>query len=96
MSSIHATEPDPEAQLILHTWRKLFENNYSQELDRSSLYEQEVFGFEVRWELLKDTPLHSLFPNDPRKALELGNQVIREQFQNRNSIRILIILYIGS
>ena len=86
MSTIRTTEPDPEAQIILHTWRKLFENNYPSELDRSSLYEQEVFGFEIRWELLKDTPLHSIFPNNPKKALELGNQVIREQFQNRNSI----------
>ena len=86
MSTIRTTEPDPEAQLILHTWRKLFENNYGSELDESSLYEQDVFGFEIRWELLKDTPLHSIFPNNPKKALELGNQVIREQFQNRNSI----------
>ena len=95
MSKIHTTEPDPEAQSILHAWRKLFENNYSSELDRSSIYEEEVFGFEVSWELLKNTPLHSIFPNNPKKALELGNQVIREQFQNRNSITRPVIRIVG-
>ena len=95
MSAIQTTEPDPEAQLILHTWRKLFENSYASELDRFSLYEEEVFGFEVKWELLKNTPLHSIFPNNPKKALELGNQVIREQFQNRNSITRPVIRIVG-
>lgn len=85
MSQIKATEPDIEAQEILNTWRLIFEEKYSLELDRFALYEEDVFGFEVQWKYLKDTPLHSVFPNNPIKSLELGNQVIREQFQTRDS-----------
>lgn len=85
MSQIKATEPDIEAQEILNAWRLIFEEKYSLELDRFALYEEDVFGFEVQWKYLKDTPLHSVFPNNPIKSLELGNQVIREQFQTRDS-----------
>ena len=85
MTPIKSTEPDEEAQEILNTWRLIFEQKYSSELDRFSLYEEDVFGFEVQWEYLKNTPLHSIFPNSPTKCLELGNQVIREQFQTRDS-----------
>ena len=78
------TEPDSQSQEILHTWRKIFEKKYSNELDAISRYEEDVFGFNVEWEDLVGSQLHSLFPNNPNKALDLGNQVLLEQFQNRN------------
>ena len=78
------TEPDSQSQEILHTWRKIFEKKYSNELDAISRYEEDVFGFNVEWEHLVGSQLHSLFPNNPNKALDLGNKVLLEQFQNRN------------
>ena len=95
MAQIKTTEPDDEAQEILNTWRIIFEQKYSEELDRFALCEEDVFGFEVQWDYLKNTPLHSIFPNDPTKSLELGNQVIREQFQTRNSRTRPVIRIIG-
>ena len=95
MSQIKATEPDIEAQEILNAWRLIFEEKYSSELDHFSLCEEDVFGFEVQWEYLKNTPLHSIFPNNPTKSLELGNQVIREQFQTRDSRTRPVIRIIG-
>ena len=95
MAQIKTTEPDDEAQEILNTWRIIFEQKYSEELDRFALYEEDVFGFEVQWKYLKNTPLHSIFPNNPIKSLELGNQVIREQFQTRNSRTRPVIRIIG-
>ena len=65
MAQIKTTEPDDEAQEILNTWRIIFEQKYSEELDRFALYEEDVFGFEVQWKYLKNTPLHSIFPNNP-------------------------------
>lgn len=95
MSQIKATEPDIEAQEILNAWRLIFEEKYSSELDYFSLCEEDVFGFEVQWKYLKNTPLHSIFPNNPTKSLELGNQVIREQFQTRDSRTRPVIRIIG-
>ena len=95
MPQIKTTEPDDEAQEILNTWRKIFEQKYGDELDRFALCEEDVFGFEVQWDYLKNTPLHSIFQNDPTKSLELGNQVIREQFQTRNSRTRPVIRIIG-
>ena len=84
MTPKRMTEPDSQSQEILHTWRKIFEKKYSNELDAISRYEEDVFGFNVEWEDLVGSQLHSLFPNNPNKALDLGNQVLLEQFQNRN------------
>ncbi|MDP6333234.1 MAG: hypothetical protein QF479_01210 [Candidatus Poseidoniaceae archaeon] len=95
MPQIRTTEPDDETQEILNTWRLIFENKYGSELDHFSLCEEDVFGFEVQWKYLKNTPLHSFFPNNPIKSLELGNQVIREQFQKRDSRTRPVIRIIG-
>nr|ANV79623.1 hypothetical protein [uncultured Candidatus Thalassoarchaea sp.] len=62
MSQIKATEPDIEAQEILNAWRLIFEEKYSSELDYFLLCEEDVFGFEVQWEYLKNTPATLYFP----------------------------------
>jgi DNA replicative helicase MCM subunit Mcm2 (Cdc46/Mcm family) len=80
------TEPPIDSQKTLEAWRLLFESEtYKNDLDSLPGNGDPVFGFEVEWEdLISYDALHVKFSENMTETLLCGNQVLKEQYSNRN------------
>ena len=80
------TEPPADSQKTLESWRLLFESDtYSNDLDALPGNSEPVFGFEVEWNDLADyDDLQVKFSENMVPTLFCGNQVLKEQYTDRN------------
>jgi DNA replicative helicase MCM subunit Mcm2 (Cdc46/Mcm family) len=80
------TEPPADSQKTLESWRLLFESDtYSNDLDALPGNSDPVFGFEVEWDDLADyDDLQVKFSENMVPTLFCGNQVLKEQYTDRN------------
>jgi len=80
------TEPDEDSQSTLESWRLLFESEvYKNDLDALPGNADPVFGFEVEWnDLAKYDGLQVNFSENMGPTLFCGNQVLKEQYTDRN------------
>ena len=79
-------EPDEDSQSTLESWRLLFESDtYKNDLDALPGNGDPVFGFEVEWsDLVKYDGLEVKFSENMAPTLFCGNQVLKEQYSDRN------------
>jgi DNA replicative helicase MCM subunit Mcm2 (Cdc46/Mcm family) len=80
------TEPPADSQKTLESWRLLFESDtYSNDLDALPGNSDPVFGFEVEWDDLAEyDDLQVKFSENMVPTLFCGNQVLKEQYTDRN------------
>tara|TARA_B110000444_G_scaffold259360_2_gene302866 strand:- start:7711 stop:8565 length:855 start_codon:yes stop_codon:yes gene_type:complete len=80
------TEPPAEDQETLASWRLLFESaTYKNDIDTCPGKDDSVFGFEVEWDHLADyEDLQTKFTENMEATLSIGNQVLLEQYSDRN------------
>lgn len=80
------TEPDEDSQSTLESWRLLFESDvYKNDLDALPGNGDPVFGFEVEWDDLAEYDgLQVKFSENMSSTLFCGNQVLKEQYTDRN------------
>jgi len=79
-------EPDEDSQSTLESWRLLFESDtYKNDLDALPGNSDPVFGFEIEWNDLADyNGLQVKFSENMGPTLFCGNQVLKEQYTDRN------------
>ena len=71
-----------EDKALLSAWRELIERRYYKDIESLLGYRDEVFGFDVQHhDLASNDILRSAFHEQPVHCLELGNTVLKEQFQ---------------
>jgi len=80
------TEPPADSQKTLESWRLLFESDtYSNDLDALPGNSEPVFGFEVEWnDLAEFDDLQVKLTENMDPTLFCGNQVLKEQYTDRN------------
>ena len=96
MSPPKKVDVDPDEQIVLREWRELIEEHYADDIKRLEGMEDSVCGFYVEHALMDKKPtLRRFFHEKTTRALELGNRIMREQFDNHNLVTRPVLRVVG-
>ena len=86
----------PAEKELLRAWRTLFEEHYTEDIKRFQGLNDDVCGFEVAHALIDNSKiLKTPFHLEPTRTLEIGNHVLKEQFDLHEARMRPIIRVVG-
>ncbi len=96
MSPPRKVDVDPDAQSVLREWRELIVEHYQKDIARLEGMDESVHGFHIEHALIdKKETLRRFFHENPTRALELGSQIMREQFDQHNILTRPVLRVVG-